>query len=1155
LCLLSQSCLALAAPPGTALKFDHLTSSDGLAQNTVTAIAQDPRGFMWIGTEDGLHQFDGYRFTVFRRGEGPHDLSGSLINSLLVDREGHVWVGTNVGGLDRYDPGTGRFRHFPAAGRGTAGPHELSNGTVWCLMQSRDGRIWIGTDGGLDVYDPRTDRFQHFHSGKGAGQGLRDDRIWALHEDARGIVWVGSYTGLTRYEPVRKTFRPISGRYKKHELLNNVSVNVIVAGPGGNTWVGAEGALLELAGDGTVVAAMGAKTLGHGNLAAARIRALLPDENGGLWIGTYGAGLLHLDPDTRRVERYQHDPADISSLGGNNIETLYRDSTGILWIGTGAGGISRLDPATRQFAHFRHQPGREDSLSGNIVWSMAEDQQGFVWIASGKGLDRLDRETGSFRHYRHDDHKPGSPPGSMADFVFVDRANRVWVGTDDGVGLLDRVTGKFKTYKIIHSADDLQANVVNVIFEDADGRLLIGTALGLYRLDSSSGKLSAVLPVKGLNSPMVLTLAQSPDGTLWVGTDAGLCRLDEKADRCVTPEAGAAGNYLANSIQTIRPGSGDTLWVGTANGLVLFDYSTGTAKRFTTKDGLPNDTVYGALQDGTGKWWFSTNRGLSQYDPAKGTFTNYDSRDGLQADEFNAGACYRAPDGELFFGGINGFNAFYPADIQRQSPPPRVAITRFLEFNHDVDLGKPVPALDKITLTWRQNVISFEFAAFNFAAPDRNRFSYQLQGFDDEWRDGGTRNRVTYTNLDPGTYVFRVKGTSDGTTWSSKPASMTVEVLPPPWLTWWAYLGYVLAGGALLLAVFQAQRRRMAREHALQDEQQQRRWAETLLELTHAMSSSLKGEEIAGELMSKLSRMVDYDWAALYMEQGIDIHMIAELGVNPEHERQLRLLPHTHEQLFAELRHYQQSRCLSGEELADRGRLDEGLADFRYLLVPLVSRGDEFSLLVLARRTTPFDASEIDTATAFARQAVVSLDNARLFSEVQNLATTDGLTGLHNRRYFFELGELEFNRSRRYDRNLALILLDVDKFKEINDEYGHDVGDRVLKNLANSCRTNLRHFDIIGRYGGDEFIIMLPETSAQVAMDVADRLRQSVEALTISTHRGPLRNTVSIGIAVVAEGVDDLAELVNRADAGLYEAKRGGRNRVALFDPDTSDGG
>jgi diguanylate cyclase (GGDEF)-like protein len=453
-----------------------------------------------------------------------------------------------------------------------------------------------------------------------------------------------------------------------------------------------------------------------------------------------------------------------------------------------------------------------------------------------------------------------------------------------------------------------------------------------------------------------------------------------------------------------------------------------------------------------------------------------------------------------------------------------------------------------VTLNHFDDVIALEFVAFDFAAPERNQFEFKLEGFDVFWRDDASGNRAIYTDLDAGDYTFQVRGTNKDGIWSESMATLQIRVLPAPWETWWAYTAYVLLILSSLYAAWRLQRYRLLRENALKHEQQRRHWAETLNQLTQALLGTLDDAEIADQLLDNLGWIVPYENAALYLEQGTEIRLVAHRGLRTEDVLSFRLMPEDNPKIFAGLRAgrsagHLESAMVDGTPLALPGDPD-------WLAVPMTTRAEEFALLLLGRTQREYEPQEVAMTSSFAQQAVVALENAKLFAEVQNLATTDGLTRLSTRRHFLDQAELEYTRSRRYGRQLSLLMLDADRFKQVNDQYGHEVGDRVLKLIASVCRTNLRHFDIIGRYGGEEFIIALPETGGETAAEVAERIRSHVCELVVTTHKGDLNVSVSLGCATLAEDIEDLADLINRADAALYAAKRGGRDQVRTFSPE-----
>jgi diguanylate cyclase (GGDEF)-like protein len=519
---------------------------------------------------------------------------------------------------------------------------------------------------------------------------------------------------------------------------------------------------------------------------------------------------------------------------------------------------------------------------------------------------------------------------------------------------------------------------------------------------------------------------------------------------------------------------------------------------------------------------------------------HYSEPDGLQRGEFNDGAAYAAADGELFFGGSNGLNSFYPKALEREARAPDAAITGFTV------LGKP-HALDDATpqLRYRDNILGFEFAAFDYAQPAHNRFRYMLEGFDQDWRTTSSgEHGATYTNLDPGRYVLRVKGSGDGQHWSEHEATLAIQVLPPPWRSWWAYLGYVLGILVLGIGSFMLFARSLRRRQAYVEERNRRRWAEALHQLIQSVTALEDEGAIAGVLLDTLMSFIEYDRALFYVERPGGLTLISSRGGDAAEHVYHEHWPTAHMGVADGLRKGEAPRLLT---LAEAASLEPpGQPPRHYLCVPLVSATSPYRLLLVGRESKTIQTQGLDIAAAMAKQVSVALDRALLIKDLEKLATTDSLTRLHIRRSLLDRAHQEFERSRRYQRPLAVLMLDVDHFKRINDSYGHETGDRVLRVLADACRAGLRQQDVIGRYGGEEFVAVLPETSAAVAQDTAERLRRAVEGLAVNSPQGPVKVTISIGVATLNSGTNSISALINAADRALYEAKQKGRNRVVV---------
>ncbi len=866
----------LDSVPGSIIRFEHLTIEDGLSQNAGLAIFQDSKGYLWIGTQDGLNRYNGYDFKVYKHDpDDPSSISHNSILAIEEDRDGYLWIGTWGGGLNRFDPAADtfiRYRHDPPE------PSSLSGDTVTAIKQDSSGVLWVGTIGGLDRYDPRADQFDHFKSDATDPNSLSSDAISLIFEDSRSQLWIGTGangvegSGLNRFEPstgkaVRYQHDPSIPR-----SLSSNNIASIYEAPDGMFWIATGG--FSLAGAGLNRFDPRTGTAEHffrnpsvpDSLSSNDLMALWGDAKGTLWIGTWSAGLERMDLNyPGHFEHYRNDRFFPDSLSGNEIWSLYKDRSGILWIGTSHSGIDKLPANSGQFSLYRNVPSNPYSLSTNAVGAFAEDNYGDIWIATwGAGLDRLNLHTGHFDHFRHDPMNPESLSDDLFMDVYVDDYNMVWAGTlGKGLDALHPLTRRVTHY--LHDPEDptsIADDNIAAIISDHKGGLWIGTFGGLSHYDSKTKTFTNYShdpedPASLTENKVVSLYLDAKRSVLWIGTwGGGLNQLDLSNPFHRNPQLAAFTNYRHNpedpaslsedSVWTIHRTSDSSLWLGTQMGLNRFDPATGIFDRYTEKDGLPNNAVLGILEDYFGKLWLTTNNGLAQFDPETQTFLTYDISDGLQSNEFNSNAYLRARSGLMFVGGINGFNLFNPVNIKPNPFAPQVALTGFQVFNQPlkVDLSGREP----IQLSYKQDFISFEFAAFDFQAPLKNQYAYKLEGFDKDWIQAGNRRYATYTNLPGGQYTFRVRASNSDGVWNETGLAIPVSITPPVWQTWWfngtliILLAALVAGGFrwrlnsirgqnLLLETQIAERTSELREtnSLLEREIEQRKRAETAL--------------------------------------------------------------------------------------------------------------------------------------------------------------------------------------------------------------------------------------------------------------------------------------------------------------------------------------
>ena len=557
-----------------------------------------------------------------------------------------------------------------------------------------------------------------------------------------------------------------------------------------------------------------------GSLAHDQVRAILHDTDGRLWVGT-GEGLDLFDPSNESFTHYRRDPRIPSSLADDHVLALAQDRGGVLWVGTRLGGVHKWNPLSWQFGHVAPDPDNANGLGSGHVTSFSEDRAGRLFIGTfDAGLYAMDRTTGQMTAYRHD---PKSDRGLGSDQVMAlrrDHKGDLWIGTlDAGLSRLDASTGQIKRYRSRPKQPEGQSSKgVTAILEDRDGRLWVGTyGGGLERLDPETERFAYFRhdprDPASLSGDRVSSLAEAADGRLWVGTmEKGLNLLDPRTGRFTRFEHRPEDpkSLPSEAVHGLFVDAAGSIWVGTHGGLSHLLPDGKSFESFTTRSGLSSDVVYGVRSDGQGRLWLSTNNGLSSLDPRTGQFTNYGVSDGLQASEFNLGASYQSATGELFFGGIYGFNAFLPDRLRRVAQAPPIVLTS-VSVGHR-PLAGPADQVERISLGFRDKVLGVDFAALDFTAPHRNRFAYKLEGFDPEWVPLAGRPSVTYTNLNPGRYKFRLRAANSDGGWNEEGVSVAVDVAAAPWATPWAYGGYflLLAGG--VFGVVRVQQRKFDKE-------------------------------------------------------------------------------------------------------------------------------------------------------------------------------------------------------------------------------------------------------------------------------------------------------------------------------------------------------
>lgn len=770
------------------IKFDRINYKDGLSQSDVTCILQDYKGLIWMGTQDGLNLYNGFEFTVFS-----HDLldstsiSNSFIHVLYEDSDSNLWIGTE-NGLNLFNRYSQTFSTFLV----DKTPANAEKKNVWGITEDKNKNIWVTTDNhlykltkspshqkyipqlinlslstktsrlnlkkllfinnnelivasetnGLFLYNPSKKLITQFTTDNSK---LKSNIIWDIYLDSQGFVGIATNNGVNLYNPQTKTINITPD-------LDKVIGNKI-------------------------------------------IKTIYEDKAGITWIGTENDGLYKLKSQFN-ADHYLYSATISTSLSSNKINVILEDYSGIIWIGTQT-GVNKFDKQKQFFKHFQHWPDLSNTIVSNMVWSIFQDNNENLYIGTNQGLTFFNTATtpNNVLHIKPDFSKENNLKNESIYSIFQDSEGRIYLGTDGGVF-------QFINNELIPlSSQNRMPHRVYTLKEDKKNRLWAGTKEGVYIFDKNRENFTSITANKSIGnnlpSNIVRSIYQTKNGTIWLGTDGGgLCKVIENENgfllKTYQRNETKPNSLNNNSVLCIYEDKNELLWIGTfGGGLNKFNPRTEQFEHFTEKEGLSNNVIYGIVSDKNKNLWMSTNKGVSCFNTVKSFFRNFEDSDGLQSNEFNTGAYFKNKHGEIFFGGINGFNSFYPEDVKRNTTEPFPLITNFYLFNKPVKiepnsiLTKHISELNEIVLEHKQNVISFEFAALHYSFPLKNKHAYMLENFDEDWVYVNNNRRANYTNLNSGEYLFKVKVANSDGVWGKEIKTIKVIVKPPFWATWW----------------------------------------------------------------------------------------------------------------------------------------------------------------------------------------------------------------------------------------------------------------------------------------------------------------------------------------------------------------------------------
>ena len=752
--------------------FKNITIEDGLSQSTVETIYQDSKGYIWIGTNDGLDRYNGYEFKHYKHDKyDKNSIANNYIVDIIEDKNGYIWVST-IGGLSRINPDKDEIKNYYS--KEDSG--NLSNSNLWQILCTKDNRLIASTIDGLNVYDKNKDKFTRILYKEGE---LPSQYIYSLEEDINGHIWVGTDNGLVELDKdlnIVKSYQDAIGDSDVYNVYDDSK---------GNIWVCTlDNGLFKINLDDKSV-----ENYKNNNskisIPSNNVRDIISDSEGKLWIAT-DKGLCTFDYEREEFITYNKKSYQSNSLIDDEIFCLLKDSSGLIWIGTYS-GISRFNPNSN-FTHFKLDPYDNNSISGNVIHGIYEDDDKTLWIGTNKsGVNIINGE--SIKHLNKEN------SNIVSDLIedITGFKNYIFIGTNEGLSVLVKNDKTAKNYTITNytTKDGLPSNKIRSLFIDSKGYLWIGTNKGLAILDTNNNKIidiTYILDEMGVSDKFIRAVYEDSKGNYYIGCflEGGLIKINPntkeyKIYKNIENDDSSISN---NSIRYINEDLYGNILVGTSHGINILNLSTDKFNHYTEKDGLINNTIYGILVDKNNGIWMSTNAGISKLSTEDDTFKNFTITDGLQSNEFNGRACFKSKDGNMYFGGINGFNVFNSQDIELSTFEPKVIFDNF-EIN-----GTNKKDISNIKFKSNENNIKINFFTNDYKNTKTTQYYYKLEGLENEWNMTNS-NSLVFANLGSGDYTLKIKTITQHGVMSDE-SSVHFTINPPIWRSNYAICIYLI---------------------------------------------------------------------------------------------------------------------------------------------------------------------------------------------------------------------------------------------------------------------------------------------------------------------------------------------------------------------------
>lgn len=1079
------------------------TARDGLPSDSINDIIQDKSGYIWIGTFNGLVRFDGINFFTFSKYE-EHGFESNSVTTLLEDPDGNLWIGTNGEGIARYS--NNKFTMFNNS--------DLKDKVIKSLSIDNTGSLWIGTGNGLLKSDKNgftTIPLNGTFSKKS---------IEMIYHDPEGQLWIStSEGGVTVF---------FEENIKNTPLLNKIKKNVITSvlkDNNKNIWIGTKNHSLFLIANGVL-----SDFKEHKNFKANTITSILQGIHGCVWISTDSGLFRYYDNEFHRY-------SEENGLSSNQVSKILEDKEGSVWIATSRGGLNKLSEG--KFNSLTSRQG----LIHDKVNSILQKEKNVYWIGTDGGLSVLNN--GNFEKLNITDYLKGV----RIRHINKDSGGKIWISTYSDLGIVTYKNGRIENYT---SENGLSSERCRVSIEDHKGNIWIGTSNGLNVIEKGS-KIRTFSKSDGLSDNYILSIFEDSRKDLYITTNGGgISIFRDGTFRTLEARDGLASNIVFRIFED----SDNIMWISTSKGLSR--YNRKNFFNYSEKNGLPENAVFQIIEDGEGRLWMIAERGiyianidaLNKIANGKSNITKvtlYNDHDGLLDSPTPVSWAIRSSEGVNWFPTLMGIASIDTLNIPINEKPPPLLI-EVVKINN-----KNYSPLQIKVLSPNYKRLTFAFTALSYVIPHKVQYMYKLEGFDESWSELTTKREVSYTTLPSGKYTFRVKAVNNDGIWNT--GDIKVEFLQKPFFyktLWFNVLVFVVLIG--IIAILLGLRIRTLRKRGLELEKQV---AERTADL-----------ETTDRIVANINKEINFDkLLRVLLQQTMIMFPQAEKGAiftynksnnmlepkvligddNGDISRSSLAFDESFKKIFENGMEYENGIFILKEleKLQPLGKFKNTNLPESVIAMTIMSGDVLDGFFVLGNMNNPdaFTRADAKKMMRIREHTISAVLKVKAHQKLEEAATIDPLTSLNNRRKMIEILENELIRSERTNKPFCIVMGDIDHFKKFNDDHGHDCGDFVLVEISRLIKQSIRKQDFVGRWGGEEFLMIYPETEIGGGGIVTEKVRSMIENTTYNFNNITLNVTATFGVAVHSKG-KSIDSVIKEADDALYQGKQQGRNQV-----------